>query len=77
MRIFKKKWKTIWEGPLIFSPDGGDGHYVLEKEPKGTYRAYFSNDNLNVPIEISELCKMYTAVDDKIKYNIYGSYGGY
>jgi len=70
MGIFKKKWKTVWEGPIKFDPVGGDGNHVLQKHvEKGQWKAFFKNDNANVPIELKDLRAMYPEVEKLLKYD--------
>ena len=70
MGILKKKWKTVWEGPELFDPTGGDGHYVLQENVKsGKYRAFFKNDNSDIPIELKDLRGMYTEVEKILRFD--------
>jgi len=68
MGIFKTKWKTIWEGPEIFDPAGGDGKHVLQKHEKGQFKAFFKNDNANIPIDLNDLKELYPAVKKLLSY---------
>ena len=67
---FKKKWKTVWEGPVIFDPAAGDGQYILQRHAeKVVWKAFFKNDNTDISISVSDLQKKYDEIKEFIRYD--------